>query len=202
MEARIEFEAGSHSLEGLFSAGNGEKGAVITHPHPRYGGDMGNPVVEAAALACQRGGYATLRFNFRGVGRSGGRYDHGKGEADDVRAALARMRAQGIRKVDLYGYSFGAWVNGHLDCRLDRIDRMVMISPPVDFLDFAEVGPLPCLRLAVVGDEDEFADTGRVRAMLDRCNRETRLEIIPNTDHFYGGALRDLERILTDFTRG
>lgn len=201
METRIQFSSGPHALEGLFSEGRGDKGAVITHPHPLYGGDMTNDVVEAATWICQQFGYATLRFNFRGVGSSQGRYEDGKGETEDVRAALAWLRDQGISRTDLYGYSFGAWVNGRLDCRSERIHRMVMISPPVNFIQFEGVESLPCLGLAVVGDSDEFAETGRVRSLLDRISPEARLEIIPDTDHFFSGALRDLEQILKDDLR-
>lgn len=195
-ETRIQFRAGPHLLEGLFSRGRKAKGAVITHPHPLYGGDMANSVVEAAARVLQNSGFATLRFNFRGVGASQGRYANGIGEREDVRAALACLREQGISKTDLYGYSFGAWVNAHLNCRKDHIRRMVMVSPPVNFIAFDEIGPLPCLGLAVVGDSDEFAETGRVRSLLDRCSPRARMDIIHDTDHFYSGALKDLEGIL------
>ncbi|MFP4348600.1 MAG: alpha/beta hydrolase [Thermodesulfobacteriota bacterium] len=200
-ETRIQFQAGAHLLEGLFSRGREEKGAVITHPHPLYGGDMANSVVEAAARVLQNSGFATLRFNFRGVGASQGRYENGIGEREDVRAALGYLRDRGVSKTDLYGYSFGAWVNAHLDCQRDRIDRMVMISPPVNFIAFDEVGPLPCLGSAVVGDADEFADTDRVRSLLNRCNPKARMNIIHDTDHFYSGALKDLEAFLKDDLR-
>jgi uncharacterized protein len=123
-ERRIQFQAGPYLLEGLFSRGRTGKGAVITHPHPLYGGDMANYVVEAAVRVLQNSGLATLRFNFRGVGASHGRYENGLGEREDVRAALAWLRDQGVSRTHLYGYSFGAWVNAHLDCRKDRITRM------------------------------------------------------------------------------
>ena len=149
----------------------------------------------------QNSGYATLRFNFRGVGASQGRHESGIGEREDVRAALAYLRERGISETDLYGYSFGAWVNAHLDCRKNAIRRMVMVSPPVNFIAFDGVEPLPCLGLAVVGDSDEFAETERVRSLLDRCNPRARLEIIHDTDHFYSGALQDLESILKNDLR-
>ncbi len=200
-ETRIQFQAGPHLLEGLFRRGRKAKGAVITHPHPLYGGDMSNYVVEAAARVLQNSGFATLRFNFRGVGASQGRHESGIGEREDVRAALDYLRGQGVSETDLYGYSFGAWVNAHLDCQRDLIARMVMISPPVNFIAFDEVGPLPCLGSAAVGDGDEFADTERVRSLLDRCNPNARMDVIHDTDHFYSGALKDLEAFLKDDLR-
>jgi len=73
---------------------------------------------------------------------------------------------------------------------------MIMVSPPVNFLDFADVGPIPCLDLIVSGDDDEFGDEARVREMAAQWNPDARYEVIPNTDHFYSGAHRDLEAIL------
>ena len=89
MEEKITLSSGQYRLEGYWQAGNGDKGVVITHPHPLYGGTMNNPVVETIQNAFQQNGYATLRFNFRGVGGSQGSYDDGMGEKDDVRAAIA-----------------------------------------------------------------------------------------------------------------
>lgn len=197
MEEGIYFPSGECRLAGLYHPGS-EKGAVITHPHPLYGGDMNNVVVEALALAYQRKGYATLRFNFRGTGKSTGNYDSGIGERKDVLAAAAFLTDKGVRRIDLAGYSFGAWVNAHTDCASAGIDRMVMVSPPVNFLDFADVGPIPCLRLVIGGDDDEFGDVARVRMMMAGWNPGARYEVIPDTDHFYSGALRDLEAVLAE----
>lgn len=195
MEETIYFPSGEYRLAGLYHPG-GEKGAVITHPHPLYGGDMNNVVVEALALAYQRKGYATLRFNFRGTGRSEGAYDDGIGEREDVLAAVSFLADKGVQRLDLAGYSFGVWVNAFIDCASAGIDRMIMVSPPVNLLDFSGAGPIPCLDLIVSGDDDEFGDVARVRKMAALWNPEARYEVIPNTDHFYSGAQRDLEAIL------
>ena len=197
MEIRIQIESGGLLLEGLYSPGRSDRGAVITHPHPLYGGDMTNAVVEAVAHAYQRKGYATLRFNFRGVGGSDGRHDNGVGEREDVAAAMACLRARGVSGIDLAGYSFGAWVNACLPEKdLETAERMLMVSPPVNFLDFDPVEGLPKLMLVVVGDSDEFADETRVRAAVGRWNPAAKIAVIPRTDHFYDGALRDLEEVL------
>src|SRR5687768_18050842 len=102
---------GGITLEGALALPPGaEAGVVICHPHPRYGGDMDSPVVLTAIDACMGQGLATLRFNFRGVGDSGGGWDEGRGERDDVRAALAHLRGLlgSPARVGLAGYSFGA----------------------------------------------------------------------------------------------
>ncbi|WP_373498765.1 alpha/beta hydrolase [Desulfococcus sp.] len=197
MEERVSFPSGEYRLEGYYHPGS-EKGAVITHPHPLYGGDMNNIVVETLVLAYQRKGYATLRFNFRGTGKIEGRHADGMGEREDVLAAVRLLAEKGVRQIDLAGYSFGAWVNAHIDCQSAGIRRMVMVSPPVNFLDFAAVGPIPCLRLVVLGDDDEFGNESRVRKMMTHWNPDARYAVLPDTDHFYSGALRDLEAALAE----
>lgn len=193
MEKRIFFTCGGMQLAGLFHPG-GEKGAVVTHPHPLYGGDMHNVVVEALVLAYQRKGFATLRFDFRGTGRSEGTHDNGVGEREDVLAALAFLAEKGVRRFDLAGYSFGAWVNARIGC--PDLHRMIMVSPPVNFLDFGDVGPIPCLDLVVVGDDDDFAAADRVQRMTAAWNPDARCTVIPDTDHFYSGAIRELDEVL------
>ncbi|MBW2297049.1 MAG: hypothetical protein JRF32_05535 [Deltaproteobacteria bacterium] len=92
MDEKIEFIANGLSIEGMISRGTGTKGVVITHPHPQYGGDMYNPVVESIGHVYQQKGLTTLRFNFRGVGRSEGSYGNGIDEQEDVLAAVACLK--------------------------------------------------------------------------------------------------------------
>src|ERR1700720_4593000 len=113
-ENQVTFRLGALSLEGLLAAGGGDSpAAVVCHPHPSYGGSMLNNVVEAILAAMWQLGYATLRFNFRGVGGSEGEHDGGRGEAEDAAAAMAFLLSQpGVRKTGavMAGYSFGAMV--------------------------------------------------------------------------------------------
>lgn len=196
MEGLIRFKCGPLQLEGLFLKNNAEQGIVVTHPHPLYGGEMRNNVVETVVDTARRAGYATLRFNFRGVGGSEGSYDAGHGEQKDVRAAIGFMREQGIGRVVLAGYSFGSWVNALAGFTAREIDRMIMVSPPVNFLDFGPVESLPMLTFVIGGDEDEFAPADRVKAMAAKWNPDAELIILPNTDHFYIGSTRLLEEEL------
>ena len=94
-EEPVFFMSGTLQIQGLLQTKAGDKGVVITHPHPLYGGSMHNNVVESLVHAYQQAGYATLRFNFRGVGSSQGKYDHGQGEQEDVKAALYYLAEQG-----------------------------------------------------------------------------------------------------------
>ena len=200
MEEKITFPSGQFRLEGYWQAGNNDKGVVITHPHPLYGGTMNNPVVEAIQNAYQQNGYATLRFNFRGVGGSQGNFDHGQGEQDDVRAALAYVENMNISTVDLAGYSFGAWVNaGVATDSSTSIKSMMMISPPVGFIEFENVSALDCLKLVVTGSRDDIAPARQIRDMLPAWNPSTGFEIIDGCDHFYIGYLDKLQSILTRY---
>jgi alpha/beta superfamily hydrolase len=198
MEEKITIPSGRYRLEGYWLAGAAGKGVVITHPHPQYGGTMNNPVVETVQSAYQQNGYATLRFNFRGVGGSLGNYDNGIGEQDDVRAAIAYVENMNVRSVDLAGYSFGAWVNTGVaaDSRTS-IKSMIMISPPVGFIKFENVNALSCLKLVVTGSRDDIAPVNQIRDLLPAWNPDAQFEIIDGCDHFYSGQLDRLQSILT-----
>lgn len=200
MEEKITISSGRNPLEGLWQAGNGGRGVVITHPHPLYGGTMRNPVVETIQAAYQLNGYATLRFNFRGVGGSQGRFDNGIGEQDDVRAAIASVQAKGADAVDLAGYSFGAWVNAGLVAAGGLgIASMLMVSPPVGFIEFDNVGTLSCLKMVVTGSQDDIAPAAQIHDLLPVWNPNAQFEIIDGCDHFYAGYLDKLQTILTSY---
>src|SRR5260221_12409425 len=114
IEILVSFRSGDLTLEGLLAnPGRGAAAAVVCHPHPMYGGSMYNNVVDAMLAAMWQLGYATLRFNFRGVGASEGEHDGGIGEDDDAASAIAFLRSQpGVRKGEavMAGYSFRATV--------------------------------------------------------------------------------------------
>ena len=196
MEEKITFMSDIYQLEGLFKRGTSGKGVVITHPHPLYGGDMHNAVVTTMMQVYQNHDYTTLRFNFRGAGNSQGTYADGLGEQEDVRAALAHLENFGIRNLNLAGYSFGAWVNAHLTCRDDDIEAMVMVSPPAAFMDFGAIASLDCLNLIITGSSDEIAPPGLINQLIPKWNPQARFEIIEGADHFYGGYLERLKRVL------
>lgn len=198
-EEPVFFMSGTLKIQGLLQTKPGDKGVVITHPHPLYGGSMHNNVVESLVQAYQQAGYATLRFNFRGVGSSQGEYDHGQGEQEDVKTALHYLAEQGKNVVDLAGYSFGAWVNALARPESDTVHRMVMVSPPVAFLDFGPPQSIPQLRLVVAGSRDEIAPPELIQTTLPNWNPGARLEIIEGADHFYGAFTDKLETILAEY---
>ena len=104
MEESITFQSETYDLEGLFDL-NGSSGLIVTHPHPLYGGQMDNPVVDSVRRIYRQHGYTTLRFNFRGTGNSQGKYADGVGEQADVKAAADYLFAAGLKEVALIGIS-------------------------------------------------------------------------------------------------
>jgi len=160
---------------------------------------MYNDVVESIATVYREKGYSTLRFNFRGAGASEGQYDNGVGEKEDVKAAQEYLEQMKIQRVDLAGYSFGAWVNARVGCVGATGQQMVMVSPPVAFIDYTSVGRLPCLKLVIAGSRDDFAPTDQIRTMLPNWNDAAAFKIIEGADHFYVGYLQELESILKAF---
>ena len=194
---KIRFLSGNYEIEGLLNKKTNDKGVVVTHPHPLYGGNMYDMVVENIVHVYQIKGYSTLKFNFRGVGKSQGRYDNGIGEQQDVLAALAFLFEMGIKKIDLAGYSFGAWVNAHAISQDAPVENMVMVSPPVGFIDFQSISAIDCLKFVVTGSEDNIAPAELVRKMLPAWNSKAHFEVIDGADHFYGGYLKGLKSVLS-----
>jgi alpha/beta superfamily hydrolase len=198
VEQQILFMSDTLKLEGLIQEMPGDKAVVITHPHSLYGGSMHNHVVESLNHVYQHTGYTTLRFNFRGVGRSQGEYDQGRGEREDVKSALRFLSEQGKEVIDLAGYSFGAWVNGHARLKAHTLRRMIMVAPPVAFLDFTSMPPAPQLELVIAGGRDQIAPVDLIETMLPDWNPGARLKVIEGADHFYAGHTSELEHILAE----
>lgn len=196
MEEAFSFTSGKFKLAGLIDKTDSAKGAVITHPHPLYGGDMYNPVVETLKIVYGQKGYTTLRFDFRGNGDSEGIYDNGQGEQLDVCSAVKNLMDLGIRQIELAGYSFGAWVNALTVQQEIPIKHLIMVSPPVGFIDFQGVRTIPGLQLVVTGSRDEIAPVKRIEQLLPSWNPAASLKVISGADHFYGGYIDQLESVL------
>ncbi|MCG6878735.1 MAG: alpha/beta fold hydrolase [Deltaproteobacteria bacterium] len=200
-EERVFFESGDLKLEGLLNRGPGDAGVVITHPHPQYGGSMHNNVVESLVKAYKKADFTTLRFNFRGVGRSVGHYGEGVGEQVDVQGAAAYLEGLGLTAIHLVGYSFGAWVNAQAIGKLDTVERMIMVSPPVNFMDFSFLDDTPQLQLIITGAQDDIAPPDMIQKMLPGWNENATLRIVQGADHFYGGKTGEIESIIEAFLK-
>ena len=196
MEDLITFESDNNQIEGLFEKGSDSRSVIITHPHSLYGGDMYNSVVYMIHKAYRKAGFSTLRFNFRSVGNSGGQFDDGIGEQNDLNNAYHFLAAKGFSDIDLAGYSFGSWVGASLASRFDIFRQVVLVSPPVSFMDFSDISNIASLALMVVGDRDEFADLSLLKQKHSQLNPNAKLEILSDTDHFYSGSLEKLSSVL------
>lgn len=185
-------------IEGLHARSPGAVGAVISHPHPLMGGDMGNAVVEILTDTLFAAGMSTLRFNFRGVGGSEGSFDDGRGEREDLLAALSFMEGEGVREILTAGYSFGAWVNAAV---LDRRNLLpaLFVSPPVDLLGF-DFRPLRGkVGLIVCGERDPCCPVEKIRDIA--AGLSCRLEIIPGADHFFQSRENGLAECVGDYAK-
>ena len=145
MEEPVIISGAGITLESRFVKGVKAGGVVITHPHPLYGGSMDNNVVWTAAKAFEARGRATLRFNFRGVGESGGTYGQGLKEVEDLAAALDFLKARTPGPHLVVGYSFGAFVAAHAMLQGLKADGVLMIAPPIAFMEMAFLPQVPRL---------------------------------------------------------
>ncbi len=170
--------------------------AILCHPHPQYGGNMFDAVLDVLAEACQRRGVATLRFNFRGVGASDGEFDNGDGEAADLRAVVSWLHAQhDVKELWLGGYSFGANVVWKVLPLIDAPQRVLLVAPPVGFMEFDNYRP-PCPVDVFAGDADEFIDNEALAGWQD-----VESHVITGANHFFVGAADELGAAIDELLR-
>jgi alpha/beta superfamily hydrolase len=163
--------------------------AVLCHPHPLYGGNMHDAVLDCLASALLAAGVTCLRFNFRGVGASSGRHDGGAGEVDDLLAAIAWLVAsEQPQHLWLGGYSFGSHVVWESLGRGSAPDRLLLVAPPVGRMPFAS-RHLDCPADVFAGDADEFADQALLATWAG-----INLHLIKGADHFFVGYRDILQR--------
>ncbi|HZD52130.1 MAG TPA: alpha/beta fold hydrolase [Woeseiaceae bacterium] len=189
LEARVEIP-GERKPEGV---------AVICHPHPLHGGSMQNKVVHTLARAFVAAGFLALRFNFRGVGESEGRFDDGSGELQD---ALAAAREARRRMADgplwLAGFSFGAAIAIRAAAELDA-DGLITVAPAVARVA-ALAGPEPrCPWLVIQGDRDELVDVDGTIEWVNAMAPGPELRVFPETEHFFHGKLVELRKAVEAF---
>ena len=163
---------------------------VVAHPHPQHGGDMHNPVVDSLYQTLPDSGHAVLRFSFRGVGRSTGTYDNGRGEVLDVLAALDGLAAAmpAGTPLILAGYSFGSMMVLAVDD--ERVAGWAAIAPPLLAMDATKIAPVtadPRPKLVLAPDRDHFTPVDVARTTVGAWTSAT-FETIPGADHFLAGS--------------
>jgi alpha/beta superfamily hydrolase len=191
-------------LVGGFTAtpGTPRGSALITHPHPLYGGSMHNNVVEALVSAASEAGWSALRFNFRGVGGSSGSHDNGQGEQDDVIAAASWLQERSEAPLVLLGYSFGSLVAAHAASRLSNLIGGVWVAPPLILGDLPpwpqDAGPL----LMIAGTKDEFTNVLGLNSYVTDMGARGTLQTLEDADHFFWGEESALIERIAPFLSG
>jgi alpha/beta superfamily hydrolase len=165
-----------------------KRAVVICHPHPLYGGSMNSPVPLAIAKVLSDKVADTVawsRFDFRGVGSSGGTYDEGRGEVDDARAVIAHMRAvaPGV-PISVCGHSFGSWVGLRAAGLESGVDRCLLVAPSVRFFEFRDDAfVFAGEKVVFIGDQDEFCDVSEARELAARLG--AKLRVFEGFDHHF-----------------
>lgn len=181
-------------LEGRYTHAKtpGAPVALILHPNPQRGGTMNNKISYTLFQTFAERGFSTLRFNFRGVGRSQGEFSHGEGELSDAASALDWLQNvnPGASSVWVAGFSFGAWIGMQLLMRRPEIHSYVSIAPPANIYDFNFLAPCPNEGLIVQGDKDQVVNIESVQKLVDKL-RDQRgpmgvdYRVIEGAGHFF-----------------
>jgi uncharacterized protein len=178
--------------------------AVVCHPHPLFGGTMHNKVVYQTAKTLHRFGLPVLRFNFRGTGFSEGAHDEGRGEQDDVSAALDFFASEYPGAPLLVaGFSFGSWVGLRAGCEDSRVADLIGLGLPVGNLanqEFSYLDACDKPKLLVSGELDAYGPPENLKAMVEKfpapVKEQTSIAIIPGADHFFAGHLPEVDRVI------
>lgn len=181
---------------------------ILCHPHPIGGGSMHVPLLQVLSRVLTGHGWACLRFNFRGVGRSAGESSGGLRETEDIEGAylfLKEKKEVDIDDLSLAGWSFGSWVGLRWAVKGGRCKRVALIGPPMvgfDFFHFldGEDVVLPPEVLVISGSRDQFADEERLRELASRLGGE--LHLLEGTDHFLFGREEEVARVIASRWKG
>jgi|TARA_B110000967_G_C18901795_1_gene576185 alpha/beta superfamily hydrolase len=179
--------------------------ALLLHPHPLYGGTMSNPIVTELYNIFDALGFSTFRFNFRGVGKSEGKFDNGLGELADAAAALDWVQRQNPNTNQCWvsGFSFGAVICMQLLMRRPEITRFVSVSPQPNLYDFNFLAPCPASGLIVHGKKDEMAPLEDVQRLAQKLQAQKNITVqyeeISGANHFYDNEIPKLRKVIENY---
>jgi len=195
-------------LEALLNQGTegATHAALVCHPHPLYGGAFHNKVVFHTMKALNSFGFPVLRFNFRGTGMSHGTHDNGRGEVDDVRAALGWLDTEFHLPMIFAGFSFGAAIGLRAACPDVRVESLIGLGLPLlptdersYDLDFLHTCNKP--KLLVSGTRDQFGPKARLEQLAQSLPEPKKLVLIEAADHFFEGRLKELRETIETWVR-
>ncbi len=193
MSELVQIAGPAGSLEAMLDRvpNDGARIAILCHPHPLYGGSMHDGILDAAASVLLNQGVSVLRFNFRGVGQSEGQHAGGEGEADDLSAVVAWALDTGpSESILLAGYSFGAAVAWRAAHTLPRLERLLLIAPPIGMMPFTSPAPA-CPVHVVYGDQDEYIDADAMASWAGITRHQ-----VDGANHFFMGEWQGLSSAL------
>ncbi|MEO0636189.1 MAG: alpha/beta hydrolase [Pseudomonadota bacterium] len=194
-------------LEGRYQPADDPKApiAIVLHPHPQFGGNMNNELCYKLFYMFVENGFTALRFNFRGIGRSQGEFDHGAGELSDAAAALDWIQAlhPESRATWIAGYSFGAWIGMQLLMRRPEVEGFMSIAPSPNLYDFSFLAPCPSSGIILHGSEDKVAPPKDVQGLVDKLMTQKGIRITQHTmdgaAHFFEGRQDEVVEICEDY---
>ena len=190
-ETRVKFPCGDLILEGVTTVPQSKgpfAGVVVCHPHPLYGGEMDNNVVIPICQVLAQAAIASLRFNFRGVGASQGRFADGVGERQDVVAAISyllTLEAVDKNRIGLCGYSFGGAVSLEVAPVDERVKALALISPAIS--TYVPLKQYTKPKLIVCGGADQFVSIISLQRLAEELPPPNDFELVSGADHFWGG---------------
>ena len=203
----VTFTGPAGRIEGRFqpSKQRGAPIAIVLHPHPQFGGTMNNKIVYDLFYAFAQRGFSALRFNFRGVGRSQGSFDHGAGELSDAAAALDWVQSvtPDAKSCWIAGVSFGAWIGMQLLMRRPEVEGFISIAPPANLYDFSFLAPCPSSGLIVHGEKDAVVPPKDVNTLVEKLKTQKGIvidqQVIPGANHFFDAKLEPLMETITAY---
>ncbi|MCH9754104.1 MAG: alpha/beta hydrolase [Alphaproteobacteria bacterium] len=182
--------------------------AIVFHPHPLHGGTMNNKVVYNLYHCFVKAGFSVLRINFRGVGKSEGKFDNGIGELTDAATALDWLQLQNPTSNTVWagGFSFGAWISMQLLMRRPEIQSFVSIAPPLNKYDFSFLSPCPVSGLILQGDQDSIVPEDEVTKLVKKIPKQKHIEIdyqiTKGADHFFRTKIDEMNSAVTEYIKG
>ncbi len=203
----VVFNGPDGRLEGRYHHANKPNApvALLLHPNPQHGGTMNNKVSYGLYQTFVRRGFSTLRFNFRGVGRSQGRFDNGQGELGDAASALDWIQGYNPNAVGgwIGGFSFGAWIGMQLMMRRPEISGFISVAPPASIYDFSFLAPCPASGLIIHGRKDELVPVASVDKLTQKLSSQKNITIdyrvLEGADHFFNDHIDALTDNVEDY---
>jgi alpha/beta superfamily hydrolase len=194
-------------LEALLNVGapDATHAALICHPHPLFGGTMHNKVVYNAMKSLTKFGFHALRFNFRGTGLSEGVHDEGRGEREDVRAALTYLEDEFNLPIIFCGFSFGAATGLKAACNDPRVVGMISLGTPVAaegrIYAYQFLSGCTQPKLFISGSQDQYSPVAELRAAVANAAEPKKLVLVDGADHFFVGKLNFMQQAIEDWVK-